>query len=166
MFRPVKINLTCHVMFCFCLSRVLISTDVWARGIDVQQVSLVINYDLPNNRELYIHRYVYILLVIPCAPRYAFRAVVCHAPLLFWRNYEVVVAQILVAKEVTLYIFFWHICCVLLCVAWSVLNWQDMFIAVICSHCLFWNQGLTRWYFTICSFDSKATVTLPSEFSL
>ena len=26
------------------------------RGIDVQQVSLVINYDLPNNRELYIHR--------------------------------------------------------------------------------------------------------------
>ena len=26
-----------------------ITTDVWARGIDVQQVSLVINYDLPNN---------------------------------------------------------------------------------------------------------------------
>ncbi|CAH8514321.1 unnamed protein product [Heterobilharzia americana] len=37
-------------------SRVLITTDLWARGIDVQQVSLVINYDLPNNRELYIHR--------------------------------------------------------------------------------------------------------------
>lgn len=37
-------------------SRVLITTDVWGRGLDVQQVSLVINYDLPNNRELYIHR--------------------------------------------------------------------------------------------------------------
>ncbi|CAI5757876.1 unnamed protein product [Candida verbasci] len=37
-------------------SRVLISTDVWARGIDVQQVSLVINYDLPNDKENYIHR--------------------------------------------------------------------------------------------------------------
>jgi len=37
-------------------SRVLITTDIWARGIDVSQVSLVINYDLPNNRELYIHR--------------------------------------------------------------------------------------------------------------
>lgn len=37
-------------------SRVLISTDVWARGIDVQQVSLVINYDLPASRENYIHR--------------------------------------------------------------------------------------------------------------
>jgi ATP-dependent RNA helicase len=37
-------------------SRVLITTDVWARGIDVQQVSLVINYDLPVNRENYLHR--------------------------------------------------------------------------------------------------------------
>lgn len=37
-------------------SRVLISTDVWARGIDVQQVSLVINYDLPLDKENYVHR--------------------------------------------------------------------------------------------------------------
>ncbi|KAH9017455.1 DEAD-domain-containing protein [Lactarius deliciosus] len=37
-------------------SRVLITTDVWAGGIDVQQVSLVINYDFPANREDYIHR--------------------------------------------------------------------------------------------------------------
>ena len=37
-------------------SRVLVTTDIWGRGIDVQQVSLVINYDLPNSRELYIHR--------------------------------------------------------------------------------------------------------------
>ncbi|KAI9093831.1 eukaryotic initiation factor 4A-III [Phlyctochytrium arcticum] len=37
-------------------SRVLITTDLLARGIDVQQVSLVINYDLPSNKENYIHR--------------------------------------------------------------------------------------------------------------
>lgn len=37
-------------------SRVLITTDLLARGIDVQQVSLVINYDLPTNLENYIHR--------------------------------------------------------------------------------------------------------------
>lgn len=37
-------------------ARVLITTDVWARGIDVAQVSLVINYDLPNGRETYLHR--------------------------------------------------------------------------------------------------------------
>ncbi|ORX89970.1 P-loop containing nucleoside triphosphate hydrolase protein [Neocallimastix californiae] len=35
---------------------VLITTDVWARGIDVQQISTVINYDLPLDRENYIHR--------------------------------------------------------------------------------------------------------------
>ena len=37
-------------------TRVLITTDILARGIDVQQVSLVINYDLPTNRENYVHR--------------------------------------------------------------------------------------------------------------
>lgn len=37
-------------------ARVLITTDIWARGIDVQQVSLVINFDLPINRENYLHR--------------------------------------------------------------------------------------------------------------
>lgn len=36
--------------------RVLISTDLLSRGIDVQQVSVVINYDVPNNIESYIHR--------------------------------------------------------------------------------------------------------------
>jgi len=37
-------------------TRVLITTDLLARGIDVYTVSLVINYDLPMNRENYIHR--------------------------------------------------------------------------------------------------------------
>jgi len=37
-------------------SRVLITTDLLARGIDVHGVSLVINYELPRNYEKYIHR--------------------------------------------------------------------------------------------------------------
>ena len=37
-------------------SRVLISTDLLSRGIDVQQVSIVINYDIPNNVDSYLHR--------------------------------------------------------------------------------------------------------------
>lgn len=37
-------------------SRILVTTDIMARGIDVQQVSLVINYDIPQNRETYVHR--------------------------------------------------------------------------------------------------------------
>jgi translation initiation factor 4A len=36
--------------------RVMISTDMLARGIDVQQVSLVINFELPTQRENYVHR--------------------------------------------------------------------------------------------------------------
>lgn len=36
--------------------RILISTDLLARGIDVQQISLVVNYELPLQRENYVHR--------------------------------------------------------------------------------------------------------------
>lgn len=34
----------------------LISTDLLGRGIDIQQVSLVINYDMPSDSAKYIHR--------------------------------------------------------------------------------------------------------------
>ena len=37
-------------------TRVMVATDIIARGIDVQQISLVINYELPTNRENYVHR--------------------------------------------------------------------------------------------------------------
>ena len=36
--------------------RILLSTDLLSRGIDIQQLSLVINYDLPIQKETYIHR--------------------------------------------------------------------------------------------------------------
>lgn len=36
--------------------RYLIATDVAARGIDVDSISLVINYDIPQDRESYVHR--------------------------------------------------------------------------------------------------------------
>jgi translation initiation factor 4A len=36
--------------------RILLATDIIARGIDVQQVSTVINFDLPSKKEIYIHR--------------------------------------------------------------------------------------------------------------
>ena len=37
-------------------SRVLISSDITARGIDIQQVSVVINYDIPKCVHNYLHR--------------------------------------------------------------------------------------------------------------
>jgi ATP-dependent RNA helicase RhlE len=36
--------------------RVLIATDIAARGIDVTEIELVVNYDLPDNTEDYVHR--------------------------------------------------------------------------------------------------------------
>lgn len=36
--------------------RVLVATDIAARGIDVKGVSLVVNHDLPNEPESYVHR--------------------------------------------------------------------------------------------------------------
>jgi ATP-dependent RNA helicase RhlE len=36
--------------------KVLIATDVSARGIDIPQVEYVINYDLPDTAEFYVHR--------------------------------------------------------------------------------------------------------------
>ena len=38
------------------LTRIMLSTDLLSRGIDIQQLSLVINFDLPRNKETYIHR--------------------------------------------------------------------------------------------------------------
>ena len=37
-------------------TRLLLTTDLLSRGIDVPQVNLVINYDLPPNKETYVHR--------------------------------------------------------------------------------------------------------------
>lgn len=36
--------------------RILVSTDLLSRGIDVQQCSLVVNYDIPQEKQSYIHR--------------------------------------------------------------------------------------------------------------
>lgn len=37
-------------------ARVLISSDITSRGIDIQQVGVVINYDIPNDKHNYLHR--------------------------------------------------------------------------------------------------------------
>ena len=37
-------------------TRLLLTTDLLSRGIDIPQVNMVINYDLPYNKETYVHR--------------------------------------------------------------------------------------------------------------
>ena len=36
--------------------RILVATDLASRGLDIKDVSIIINYDLPSDHELYIHR--------------------------------------------------------------------------------------------------------------
>lgn len=38
------------------VTRILISTDLLSRGIDIQQISIVVNYDIPKNKACYLHR--------------------------------------------------------------------------------------------------------------
>lgn len=42
--------------FCLGNENILISSNIIARGIDIQQVNLVINFDIPNNVHTYLHR--------------------------------------------------------------------------------------------------------------
>lgn len=37
-------------------SRLLVATDLFGRGIDIERVNLVINYDFPQDRDTYLHR--------------------------------------------------------------------------------------------------------------
>lgn len=45
-----------YQQFCHGETRVLISSDITARGLDVQQVSIVINFDITPNIHTYLHR--------------------------------------------------------------------------------------------------------------
>ena len=36
--------------------RILVATDVMSRGIDVKEINMVINYDVPHDAEDYVHR--------------------------------------------------------------------------------------------------------------
>ena len=36
--------------------RIMVATDVFGRGIDIERVNIVINYDMPDNSDSYLHR--------------------------------------------------------------------------------------------------------------
>ena len=36
--------------------RIMVATDVFGRGIDIERVNIVINYDLPETSDSYLHR--------------------------------------------------------------------------------------------------------------
>jgi superfamily II DNA/RNA helicase len=36
--------------------RILVATDIFGRGMDIERVNIVINYDMPENSDTYLHR--------------------------------------------------------------------------------------------------------------
>ena len=36
--------------------RIMVATDIFGRGIDIERVNIVINYDMPDNADSYLHR--------------------------------------------------------------------------------------------------------------
>jgi len=36
--------------------RIMVATDIFGRGIDIERVNIVINYDMPNSADTYLHR--------------------------------------------------------------------------------------------------------------
>ena len=36
--------------------RIMVATDIFGRGIDIERVNIVINYDMPENSDSYLHR--------------------------------------------------------------------------------------------------------------
>jgi len=37
-------------------SRIMVATDLFGRGIDIERVNVVINFDMPENSDTYLHR--------------------------------------------------------------------------------------------------------------
>lgn len=43
-------------MFFVYLKRILVATDLFGRGMDIERVNIVFNYDMPENSDSYLHR--------------------------------------------------------------------------------------------------------------
>lgn len=45
-------------------SRIMVATDIFGRGIDIERVNVVINYDMPENSDTYLHRVRFTLVTL------------------------------------------------------------------------------------------------------
>ena len=46
----------------------MVATDIFGRGIDIERINIVINYDMPDSSDSYLHRvnFIYIIIKIFC----------------------------------------------------------------------------------------------------
>merc|ERR1712176_642681 len=49
-------RITCYKQFKEFQKRIMVSTDLFGRGIDIERVNIVINYDMPSDSDSYLHR--------------------------------------------------------------------------------------------------------------
>jgi ATP-dependent RNA helicase UAP56/SUB2 len=48
-----------HVLkfiFLCCFQRILVATNLFGRGMDIERVNIVFNYDMPEDTDTYLHR--------------------------------------------------------------------------------------------------------------
>ncbi len=50
--------------------RIMVATDIFGRGIDIERVNIVINYDIPDSSDTYLHRVLFILIKVGRAGRF------------------------------------------------------------------------------------------------
>jgi superfamily II DNA/RNA helicase len=56
----VGISINRYTAFKAFEKRILVATDIFGRGIDVERVNIVINYDCPPDADSYLHRVGYV----------------------------------------------------------------------------------------------------------
>jgi RecG-like helicase len=61
-FTHIALSLKRYTAFKAFEKRILVATDVFGRGIDVERVNIVVNYDAPSEADSYLHRVGYALL--------------------------------------------------------------------------------------------------------
>ena len=56
MFNVSTLRLTAYESFKSFKKRIMVATDLFGRGIDIERVNIVINYDMPGTSDIYLHR--------------------------------------------------------------------------------------------------------------
>jgi superfamily II DNA/RNA helicase len=54
--NPFSCSINCYTVFKAFGKRILVATDIFGRGIDVEWVNIVVNYDCPPDADSYLHR--------------------------------------------------------------------------------------------------------------
>lgn len=88
---PQEERITRYKAFKDFSKRIMVATDIFGRGIDVERVNIVINYDMPDGPDSYLHRVWFIFfdsIIIgrPCRS-FWYQGISCDICFFRWRHY-------------------------------------------------------------------------------